>query len=354
MGRTHADASQKRSLLRTIPAVVLGFVAIVALVVSTLALWSQATLFDGDRVAAVAAEAVAAPGATDALAVHLTDEISQAIDLAGRLDTVLPGPLEGVSPVVADTADSVVRAGLENALRTQEIRSLLVELVRRAHGRFVDILESDGGSGGLDVEEDTVSVNLLPLVTIGLEKIQDVGILSSLDVPQFAADGDPAEQIAELEARLGDDLPDDFGQLVVFRDDAVSSASQQVQTARDVLVLAKRGTIAVVALTVVSLGFAILLAHRRRRAVVSLGLACAAVMVAARLSLDRIAGEIPDLVDNPGARSALDAAVQYLSDNLVGVITAFLVVGLVAAGIACLVGPGRVATRLRGLAKRQR
>ena len=342
-------APKNRSVLRTIFALIFGVIGIVSLFVSTLAIWGQATLFDSDRVADAAAEALAAPGATEAIAVYLTDQLVEAVELEDRLDSLLPGPLDALTPVIAGGAQSFVQTRLDNVLQTPEVQELLVEVVRRAHTRFVDILESDGISGGFSIKNDTVAFNLLPLVTVGLEKIQDVGILENLDVPQFSPEGDPTEQIAELEARLDRDLPDDFGQLVVFKGDAVASASRTLQTAQDVMVLAKRGTVAVTVLTVLALGLSILLAHRRRRVMVTLGLAGAAVMLIARQVLDRVVSETPNLVTNPGARSALGTAIENLTGSLVDVITLLLVIGLVAAGIVYLTGNGRLPSKLKSL-----
>ena len=335
------------SVLRAVCAVLFGFVGILSLTVSTLAIWGQVTLFDSDRVADAAAVAIDAPGVTEALSIHLTDELMTALDLTDRLDSVLPGPLETLSPVIAGNTESLVQTQLDNVLQTAGVQDVLVEVVRRAHTQFVEILESDGKAGGLDIEDRTVSVNLLPLVTLGLEKIQDVGILTNLDVPQFTPDGDPSEQIAELEARLGRDLSEDFGQLAVFKGDAVSSGSSALQTAQDTMVLARRGTVAVTALTVVTLGLSILVARRRRRVVATLGLAVVAAMVVTRLILDRVVSETPDVVTNPGARSALEAAIGYLSESLAALLIRLLVVGVVIAVIAYLTGQGRLASRLK-------
>ena len=76
-------AKKNRSVLRTIFALVFGVIGIVSLFVSTLAIWGQATLFDSDRVADAAAEALAAPGATEAIAVYLTDQLVEALRTTG-------------------------------------------------------------------------------------------------------------------------------------------------------------------------------------------------------------------------------------------------------------------------------
>jgi hypothetical protein len=349
VAEARTDAPKNRSVLRTIFALVFGVIAIVSLFVSTLAVWGQSTLYSSDRVADAAAEALAAPGATEAIAVYLTDQIIEAVELENRLDNILPGPLDRLTPMIAGGAQTFVQTRLNTVLQKPDVQNLLVEVVRRAHERFMDILESDGVSGGFSIKSDTVSFNLLPLVTLGLEKIQEVGILEDLDVPQFAPDGDPTEQIAELEARLERDLPDDFAQLVVFKGDAVSSASRTLQSAQDVMVLAKRGTAAVVILTIVTLGLSLILAHRRRRVAVTLALAAAAVMLIARQVLDRVVAETPNLVANPGARSALGTAIENLTGSLVDVITLLLVIGLIAAAIVYLTGEGRIPARLRSL-----
>ena len=46
-------------------------------------------------------------------------------------------------------------------------------------------------------------MNLLPLIGRGLARLQELGLFEQLDVPDLSADGDPEEQIAQLEAGDG-------------------------------------------------------------------------------------------------------------------------------------------------------
>lgn len=324
------------SATRSVAALLLGILAVAGLVVGSVALWGRSTLFDSDRVASVTTDALEAPGATEALSTYLTEQLLQVVALDDRLETLLPDSVEPLGAAIAERTESFVRTRLDSALRTPDVQSLLVGVVRHAHTQLLELLDSEGLGGGFDVSADTVTFNLLPLVTVGLDKISDVGILGALDVPQFTTDGDPAEQISVLETRLGRDLPDNFGQLVVYEGDVVSSGSRALQTAQDVTVLAKRATPIMVVLTVVCFGLSLLLARRRRRAAATLGLAVAATMLVARLALGRVVDEVPDLVTNPGASAALDTAVRNLTGGLMQLVTTLIVVGTVVAGLTFL------------------
>ena len=74
----------------------------------------------------------------------------------------------------------------------------------------------------MSVDNGEVSINLLPLLSRGLLAIQDLGVLADARVPVFTADGDPAEQQAELSVAIGRTLPADFGQLVVYRSEKLA------------------------------------------------------------------------------------------------------------------------------------
>ena len=50
----------------------------------------------------------------------------------------------------------------------------------------------------------------------------------------------PTAQIAELEQATGRDLPDDFGQLVVYQSDQLADRQASLESAQQAVALAKR------------------------------------------------------------------------------------------------------------------
>jgi hypothetical protein len=336
-------------VIRGFFAAMFGLVAILSLAVGSVAVWGRTTLFDSDRVADAAAQGLATPGATAAIAEHLATELSNVLSLEERLDDLLPGALDNLASSISGSATRFVQTRLETALQRDDVQKTLVEIARDAHAHFLDLLENNVTSTGFRITDDEVSFNLLPLVSIGLRQVQELGLLGNTDVPEFAPDGDPAVQIPMLESLLSRDLPDDFGQLVVFQGDAVSSASQEVESAQDVLVLVKRATVAVIALFVAALALAILLSRRRRGVSIAIGASFAVTLLATHVVAQRVLDEVPDLVSNPGASDGLRAALEMLSTSLDDVLVGLATASLVVATLAALTGSGWIAERLTTL-----
>jgi len=191
-------------------------------------------------------------------------------------------------------------------------------------------------------------VNLLPLLSRGLERLQDRGILTSVDLPELARDGDPEEQIAQLEDAIDRDLPDDFGQLVVYSSDNVADSKAAVARAQDAFALFRRSTIALIVITLVSLGVSAALATNRRRAAIALLLSVVAALAVGRVLVRTVVEEAPSLANKPGGRAALEELVTSLTEGLLRLVSVGLVVGAVLALVAFLLGNDRAMSRLRG------
>ena len=141
--------------------------------------------------------------------------------------------------MIASAANEAVERSLARVLANPDVQSFLETTIERAHAHALRVLEGDGIADGVTISDGEVSLNLLPLIGRGLTALQGVGLLSDVQVPDLTIDGDPATQIAALEAALGRDLPADFAQLVVYRSDSVAQAQESVQTAQRMLAVAR-------------------------------------------------------------------------------------------------------------------
>ena len=211
-GATHDDASDlhtrsRWSSVRTVAAWILGVLAVLGVVASSLAVWARSTVFDSDNVAGTVGDALAEPAVSDALAKHLTDQLFAAVEVDTALAETLPPALERFVPAVAGGVRGLVERALTSALENEEVQQRLSNVVRRAHSAAMRLLEGDGLLDGATVENGEVTLNLLPFLERGLARLQELGLLTEVELPPLAADGVPAEQIAELEAALGRDLP---------------------------------------------------------------------------------------------------------------------------------------------------
>jgi hypothetical protein len=339
--------ARETSKIRSIFAVVFGIIAIVGLFASTIAVWAQGVLFDSDKVAAAAESAIQQPEAAQSMATYVTDQVFTIVDLEALLEQQLPGNLDSLSGVIVGGARQFVEGQLADVLQKPAVQQVLVTIVRTAHAQLMKVLNGEGMIDGVSISDGKVTLNLLPLVTLGLNQVQKLGVLTSVSVPTLRAGGDPTAQIAELESAFGRDLPADFGQLTVFKGDAAAQAGEVVQTAQDIVVLVKRAIALILIVTAVAFALTLLVANRRRRAIMVLGLVGAAVMLVARVAINMALVRTPNLIINPGARSALASALQDLAGGLVELVTLLIIIGLAAAAVVLLTGTGAAATRFR-------
>jgi hypothetical protein len=320
--------------VRSIAAGILGVLAVFLLLLSAIAVWARATLFDSDKVAALAGDALAEPEVTAALADRVTQELFSAVDVDAFVSDVLPDSLTRLAPTIAGGLQAAVDRGLTEAFENPEVQEVIINLVRRAHAAAMRLLEGDGLVDGITVVDGAVTLNLLPLLDRGLTRLQSFGLLSDVELPTLTADGDPQQQVAELESALGRDLPDDFGQLVIYQSDRLADAGASVENAQRTLVLVKRGLVVLLVATVALLALTIIIARNRWRAVLLLGLGTVAAIVIARTGVRRVRDDAPELVKRPGARAALGAVLDGAASGLLRTFGLVLLAGAVVALIA--------------------
>jgi hypothetical protein len=175
-------------------------------------------------------------------------------------------------------------------------------------------------------------------------------VLTSVDLPELSREGDPDEQIAELEDAFGRDLPDDFGQLVVYSSATVADGQAAVARAQDAFAMFKRGIVVMIVLTLVCLAACVVLAANRRRAAIALLLSIVAALAMGRVLVRTVVEEAPSLAAKPGGRAALDELVTSLTAGLIRLVTVGVIVAVLLALLAYVLGNERAMTRLRGAA----
>ncbi len=306
------------------------------LVVGTVAVWAKATVLQSDRVAALAGDAIAEPEVQAALAGYLADQVQSAVDLETKLESTLPAPLARFAPPIAAAANAAVERALEQVIARPQVQEAITTIVERAHARAMRLLQGDGLADGINVENGEVSLNLLPLVGRGLTALQSYGLLDNVDVPDLSASGDPAQQVDELSAALGRDLPAGFGQLVVYRSETVASAQDSVQTAQRLLVLAERAVWLFVVLALVLIAATILVSPRRWRAALVLGVGMAGAMSVVRSAVREVVCDAGDLGLQPGAKAAIRSVVGGASQSLLRARGIVLLAALIVIVVAML------------------
>jgi hypothetical protein len=319
---------------RSVAAAICGVLAVVCLTLALVGIWANATVFSSDKFSEIVSVAIDDPVVEQGLATWVTDQVFTAVDVESAVTNVLPTRLDRLAPTLVAGAESFVDQALNRVMANPEVQQLLDTAVERAHSALMQLLSGDGLIDGITVEDGAVTVNLLPLISRGLTAVQGLGVLDQLEVPELTRAGDPSEQIAELEAATGRDLPDNFGQLVVYESDRLAEAQASVQSAQRAFALVRRATVLLAILAVVFTAATILLAHRRWRATLWLALGAVVAMVLSRAIVHRVVDDAPGLVNGPGAQAAVANILDEATRGLLRLTGVILIVAVLAVVLA--------------------
>ena len=109
--------------------------AIVLLMVTIIAVWARATVFNGEKVAGFVGDALDEPEVEAALAAFISEQVFAAVDVDAVITEVLPAQLQRLEPVIASGAQTVVERGMTRVLSNPDVQNIITELVERAHRR---------------------------------------------------------------------------------------------------------------------------------------------------------------------------------------------------------------------------
>jgi hypothetical protein len=331
---TAATVSEPRShRVRSVGAGVVGVIAVIALVLSVVAVWVRSTAMDGARVAGMVTDALALEEVESGLAEVITEQITAAVDVDSLVASISPGETPRLDSLLAAGLTTSLERGIAALLGTDEVQSIIHTLVEEAHSKVVDVLRGDGLRDGISISNGEVSLNLLPLVSRGLVRLQGFGLLSDVDVPVLAADGDPDEQRAELSEALGRNIPDGFGQLVVYRSDSLADAEESVQQAQRLFSIAARALTILLIVTALALAGSVLLAVERWRALLILGAGIAGALVLLRAATRLLIEHAPDVASRPGGRAAIESLVNDAGSSLLRLAGAVQILAVIVAAV---------------------
>ena len=340
------DARPHRS--RSALALLLGVIAVVAVLASVLGTWARSSIYDSDAVAKAVDNALRDPAVIDALATHLTDQLMEAVEVERRVAERLPEDRAVLAPLLTGGVRGFVHDGLVALLGRDGTRQVVVSAAREGHAQLVRVLDTGRLTTVFQTADGTASVNLLPVMGRGFELVQRTGILADVELPDLKRGGDPAEQIASLEAALDQPLPDDFGQLVVYEGEKVARAETAVARAQQAMTFFKRSLLVVYVVAVGAAVGSVFLARRRTRALGYLSLGVVAAMVLGRAVIRLAIDAAPGVALNPGARAAIARVVTTLADGLLTAVTVALLLALGAAVLSLLAErEGSLRTALR-------
>ena len=320
--------SRRAPRIRAGVALFLVVASVLAVLVSTLALWSHGIIFDTETYVKVVSPVADDPEVRRAVSTYVAGKAVQAADLDARIEDALPSDAKVVAPALTRSLQSYLVDEIDGFLRTPLAQRLWVDSNRFAHEQLITALQDKNRS--LAVGREDVTLDLLPLVAAALQRL-DVripGLLGrDVTLPTIDPATAPDEVRTLLQDALGRRLPAAFGSITLLRGSQGYEAKQALRLFNDLVIL-------VVIVTVALMTAALLVAVRRRRTALWLGLGSLLAFVAARIVEVRLEDAAVGAVKTQGgatvARAIVGSAVGSLNTFLVWVAVAGAIVAVAA------------------------
>ncbi|NBE51617.1 hypothetical protein GUY60_09290 [Streptomyces sp. YC537] len=286
--------------------------------------WAADEVGDTDRYVDTVGPLASHPDVQDAVAKRATDALMRRIDLSALLSD-LPAQdrprLEKALGSLGDSLEDAVRSFVQDRARdiaaSDAFEDIWKQANRQAHSALNKALTGSGG-GAVELKGDDVTLDLAPLVERVKQRLVDRGMTVAERIPEIHTD------------------------FTLVSSEKIAEARTYVR-----LLQLAGNWLPVLALVLVAAG--VLLAVRRRRALVAGALAVAVttgllgigLRVFRALYLDRLPADA-----SPDAAAAVyDAMTRFLATTVRMVVAVAVVVALAA----WLTGPGRHATVVRGV-----
>jgi hypothetical protein len=283
--------------------------------VAIFAVWANRQLLNTDNWAETSSQLIEKKTIRDQVGVFLVDELYTNVDVKGTLEEALPPRLDPLAGPAAGGLKDLAERGAKEVLSRPRPQALWVEANRRAHRRFLQVVE--GGGEVVSTEGGDVTLDLKTML------------------------GQTAERVG-VGGRAQQKIPASAAQITIMKSD-------ELELVQDIVGLLKTLAIALVVLALALFALAVFLARGwRREALRACGfgfvLAGAAALTARSLVGDAV---VDALATTEAVRPAAEAVWIIATPLLDEAATATIGYGVVLVLAAWLAGPTRVAVAAR-------
>ncbi len=327
---------------RRITTVVLVVLAVVLFLTSTIAVWAKRTVLDPNRVVAAVDRAASDPAVVDALAVKVTDQLVQLVDVNTMLEGVLPSQLDKLAPVISAALRDIVEKQVTAVVGSDAGRKLLTDAVRVAHATAIRLLEGDGlaPDSVFSIVDGQVTLDVVPLVVRTVEQLQANGIISDrFDLTELAQNVTSDVRVKILARIFGVSVPENFGQIVLIDSQKVDQGAATLSTAQRALAVFQRGTVLLVILALALLAAALFVSVDRRRTLAQLTLGIGIGAVLLRIGIDQVVSVLNRTIDAVGIRHAAVNITESLTSSLARTLVILAIVGIVVGILVRMLRP---------------
>ncbi|MFI9294298.1 hypothetical protein [Streptomyces gardneri] len=313
-----------RHRLRSFCAALLVVIGCVLVPLGIVASWTSDIVGDTDRYVQTVAPLAEDPAVQAAVTDRVTNAVMDHIDLASLLEGVasdqrplVQKALGRLGGSLESSVASFVRDRAQDVVGSQAFATLWTDANRAIH-TSVDRALTGSDDGAVKIETDSVTLDLAPVIERVKERLVDSGLTVAAKIPEIHTS------------------------FTILRSDDIG----KVKTGFSLLQL--MGVwLPVIAVLLVAAG--VLLAARRRRTLIAaaLGVAFAAIVLGAALTVFRpvYLNALPAGVSPAAAGSVYDTLIRYLRTS----VRVYAVLGVLVALAAWLSGPSRPAVLTRGL-----
>jgi hypothetical protein len=284
---------------------------------SILGVWVHGTLLDTDRYVSTVGPLADNHDVQVALANRITNAVTENTDVESTIKDALPPRVDFVAPYIASGLDQFVHAAALRVTQSSQFSTLWKEINRRAHSRIVALLQGKG-TDTVETKDGKVAVQLGPIIA----KVQ-----TALDNKGVHIFDNVASSQSNREIVLID--------------------SKNLRKAQGLVDLLDKLAWILPALTILFFAAAIWLSPNRRRTILrgSLGVALGMGLLLIVFNFGRhfYLDALPSSVNQGAAAAIYDQLLTFLR---LALRTAF-VVALIIAIAAWLMGPSKLATRIR-------
>jgi len=336
-------AAKSRGRSRSVGAGILGFLAVLAIVLATQVGAIHFVVLSPDRLAAIATPIGANPQVQAVVASRAATEIVDALGVEARAEAALGSKLGPImAPVIAQGVTDRLTTAFEKALTSEAVASRWDDIVRVATGSLIAVLRGD--TQAVTTIDGTVYLNLLPFATDTLAALQRQGLIdASVQLPDLSNAADEPGAIGRLATVLGTKLPPTFGQVPLADTNGLLKAQSAVAAFDDLAV-------ALIVVALLLSVIAVLAARDRLRAIVLIGLVSGLIVAVIppllhqgdRILVGNLAASNAQVIATAFTDSVIDAiswplrwvALGCLGVALIGLTVApprFLVLGVGAA-----------------------
>jgi hypothetical protein len=283
------------------------------LLIANLAVFARILVFDTDTFADTLAPEQPDEEVIAGVADALSDQIVTATAVEDRIQELTPRDNALVAATAANAAENIIDNTVRTVMQSDRFRDLWRNVVERAHGQFVALVDGD--------TRQPVQLDLRPAVERVDQSLEDRGI--------------------DL---IDDATIDEVGEVVALR-------RSQIDDVRESLDLAKSLVIALPIAAIVLIAAGVVLAPDRRRMLARAGVGIVVAMILTAVALRIVRRVITDRVEVDERRQAVESLWGRLFETLFQQTAALVALGLVIALGAWLAGPSRLAVRLRARVK---